>query len=499
MKSNIPGLRALRDVLFCIQPSICLFLTLPGTVLSQNILDKAGNPTATSIVAFSLRQLSSAYTGNAIQVRRSSDSAIQDIGFTPAGDLDTVTLKAFVGNGNGYVSIWYDQSGNVLNATQPNLARQPKIILGGVINRDNGRPSVYTYADTGFLYFGPVNQLNGTTQVTRMEVARSRSNGLAITEGLGHFQLDLQFFPTDVAVQLDDHNIRIDGTVDSTTALMSINSVRNNGASQFYVNTVLAGTNTTTLLTLNAPDSGFIGVRFDYQTNNTGPGAFAETILFGSALSDADRKAINCNENSYYSLGLGSCSTTLPITIRSFTGKRVNGTTQLSWTTAMESNSDRFEVERSADGNTWTTIGHIAAAGNSNTVLNYRFTDAAALPEGNSFYYRLKLVDKDEKNNYSGMVLVKMVDNIVVTPQLNSMAPNPFNGEVEIVCTVPASGAVDLQLQDMTGTTLIHRTYSATKGDNVWKLTHLEGLARGTYIVRVVQGGAVGIGKVIKQ
>jgi hypothetical protein len=46
---------------------------------------------------------------------------------------------------------------------------------------------------------------------------------------------------------------------------------------------------------------------------------------------------------------------------------------------------------------------------------------------------------------------------------------------------------------------LIHRTYTATKGDNVWTLTNLEALARGTYLVRVVQGGAVGIGKVIKQ
>jgi hypothetical protein len=58
---------------------------------------------------------------------------------------------------------------------------------------------------------------------------------------------------------------------------------------------------------------------------------------------------------------------------------------------------------------------------------------------------------------------------------------------------------VEVQLQDVTGATLIHRTYTATKGDNVWTLTNLEALARGTYLVRVVQGGAVGIGKVIKQ
>ena len=498
MKSNSSIFRALRDVFFCIQPSICLFLTLPGTVLSQNILDKAGNPTATPLVAFSLRQLSSAYTGKAIQVRRSSDNTLQDIGFTPAGDLDTVVLKSFVGNGDGYVNIWYDQSGNGLHAAQANIALQPTIMVAGSINRDNGKPSVYTYGGTGFLYYGPINQLNGSRQVTRMEVTRSRSDNFGIIEGLGRFQLDLQLFPKQVMVQFEDGNITIGRTVDTTTLLMSINSVRDDRASKLYVNTVLAGTNTTSLLTLFAPDTGFIGVRFDHSFDNAGPGAFSETILFNSVLSDADRQAINCNENSYYSLGLASC-TTLPIIIHSFTGRRVNETSLLAWTTAMESNSDRFEVERSANGSTWTKIGQTAAAGNSNTILNYQFTDAAPLQNETGLYYRLKLVDKDGKNRYSGVVLIKPVENLTITPQLNRIVPNPFRGDIEIVCTVPASGVVEVQLQDTTGATLVRRSYTAIKGDNVFKLTAPDQLPGGTYLVRVVQEGAAVIGKVIKQ
>ena len=47
-------------------------------------------------VAYSLRQLRTAYTGSAIRVRRSSDNAEQDINFV-GGDLDTQSLLDFVG------------------------------------------------------------------------------------------------------------------------------------------------------------------------------------------------------------------------------------------------------------------------------------------------------------------------------------------------------------------------------------------------------------------
>jgi hypothetical protein len=85
--------------------------------------------------AYSLRKLRTAYTGSAIQVRRSSDNATQNIGFDSSGNLDTAALSSFVGAGNGTVSIWYDQSGNNLNLSQPVTSSQPSIISNGVIER----------------------------------------------------------------------------------------------------------------------------------------------------------------------------------------------------------------------------------------------------------------------------------------------------------------------------------------------------------------------------
>ena len=94
-----------------------------------------------SKIAYSLRKLDSNYTGNAIRVRRSSDNSEQDIGFTN-NELDTTSLLSFVGSNNGFVTTWYDQSGNTNNATHSTAINQPSIVISGVINTLNNKPSI---------------------------------------------------------------------------------------------------------------------------------------------------------------------------------------------------------------------------------------------------------------------------------------------------------------------------------------------------------------------
>ena len=107
--------------------------------VKAGILDIVPNAT----VAYSLRKLSANYTGSLIQVRRDSDNTVKDIGFYANENLDTTILLAFVGAGSGYVSKWYDQSGNGNHATQSDTAKQPMIVNAGTLVTQNGRPSVY--------------------------------------------------------------------------------------------------------------------------------------------------------------------------------------------------------------------------------------------------------------------------------------------------------------------------------------------------------------------
>jgi hypothetical protein len=120
-----------------------------ATLQTFSILDNTLTGVSTSsATAYSLRKLNCTYAGKAINVRRSSDNATQDIGFTTAGDLDTAALKLFIGANSGYVTTWYDQSGNARNATQATNANQPRIVNAGFIDRYNGLPSVF-FNNTG--------------------------------------------------------------------------------------------------------------------------------------------------------------------------------------------------------------------------------------------------------------------------------------------------------------------------------------------------------------
>ena len=113
----------------------------PGLLVSPTpvppLLDTFTGPK----IAYSLRKLDSNYTGNAIRVRRSSDNSEQDIGFIN-NELDTASLLAFVSSGNGFVTTWYDQSGNTNNATHSTAINQPSIVISGVINTLNNKPSI---------------------------------------------------------------------------------------------------------------------------------------------------------------------------------------------------------------------------------------------------------------------------------------------------------------------------------------------------------------------
>jgi hypothetical protein len=93
--------------------------------------------------AYSLRKLSSSYSGSAIRVRRASDNAESDIGFNVFGELSTVELAAFCGSSDGFVKTWYSQVGTGVDATQTTAANQPKIYDGttGVVT-DNGKPAM---------------------------------------------------------------------------------------------------------------------------------------------------------------------------------------------------------------------------------------------------------------------------------------------------------------------------------------------------------------------
>lgn len=124
-----------------------------------------------SSVAYSLRKLSSTYSGSCIRVRRSSDNTEQDIGFV-SNVLDTASLLSFVGSVDGFVTTWYDQSGNVNNSTQSTASNQFRIVSSGTIETDGGKPALNTLTKP------PLNLTTLTTYKNAITVAKVDTQNL---------------------------------------------------------------------------------------------------------------------------------------------------------------------------------------------------------------------------------------------------------------------------------------------------------------------------------
>lgn len=120
----------------------------------------------------------------------------------------------------------------------------------------------------------------------------------------------------------------------------------------------------------------------------------------------------------------------LPVRLISFDVHRNDALAVLYWRTSGETDSDRFQVERSSDLQAWTVIGEQKAAFSSNTMLDYQFMDS--LPASGLNYYRLKMVDIDRSFSYSRVRSVHF-------PELSwaEIFPNPVDDQLQIVIRNP--------------------------------------------------------------
>jgi len=170
---------------------------------------------------------------------------------------------------------------------------------------------------------------------------------------------------------------------------------------------------------------------------------------------------------------------TLPIILSDFSASLDNGSVNLSWTTALEINSDHFAVERSTDaGAHWNTIGTVAAHGNSSLPLNYSFTDAKAA--AGTAEYRLQLVDLDGKYDYSS---VRAVRNGLITSV--SVYPNPAHDYVNVTLaasTLQGQGAI-IRLMNQSGQLLQERSVTNASGTTI--ALSVSSYPQGNYLIVV--------------
>lgn len=111
--------------------------------------------------------------------------------------------------------------------------------------------------------------------------------------------------------------------------------------------------------------------------------------------------------------------TPLPITLLS---ARVNMNFDraiISWSTATEINNERFEISRSLDMQNWSFMGTVYGNGNSESVINYSFTDTK-IPFG-QVYYQIRQIDFNGEQT----IIATLSLNVEIETQF-SIYPNPM-------------------------------------------------------------------------
>ncbi|MBO9681180.1 MAG: T9SS type A sorting domain-containing protein [Flavisolibacter sp.] len=158
----------------------------------------------------------------------------------------------------------------------------------------------------------------------------------------------------------------------------------------------------------------------------------------------------------------------LPVQFESFSASGSKNKVRLDWKTASEENADRFMIERSGDGVSFTSIGSIAA---KNGIANaYTFFDNAPLPGKN--YYRLKQLDESKNFKHSAVIAFTSQNHKL------KMYPNPAK-DVLYIEHGAASGDEMIYLYSSAG--VLVKQVKVLKNETVSKLD-LNGLPAGSYV-----------------
>jgi type IX secretion system substrate protein len=184
----------------------------------------------------------------------------------------------------------------------------------------------------------------------------------------------------------------------------------------------------------------------------------------------------------------------LPLVLNQFnatlSGKKVN----LNWVTGMEKELSHFVIERSANGVDYVEAGKVSAKGSSNVKIDYSYQDALNSSAKGMLYYRLKMVDIDNKYQYSPVRVIRVA---ALNDEVKILAyPNPVTTELRV--TLP---------QDWQNTKLSFTLYNVN-GQAVKQVVNnrsgqtetinVADVPVGLYMMKVVNGDQAAVQRIVK-
>ena len=240
---------------------------------------------------------------------------------------------------------------------------------------------------------------------------------------------------------------------------------------------------------------------------NSGTNAYGKSGYAAPAITDIDGDGlldlfVGNGSGSVYRFEQTQSSTVptliggaLPVTLSSFTGQAATAGAALRWTTASEKNSAAFVVERSADGQTFTAVAELPAAGNSNAPLTYTYTDAsAAARNATTNYYRLRQVDNDGTIAYSPVITLKNSASAALGTA--TVYPNPFAETLNVALPASTDQPATVALTTLTGKVVYAGQLQANSAAQALPTAELPA---GIYVLRISTAAGTTSQKVVRQ
>jgi len=418
------------------------FTLIPGasTVVSVGLLLGSGsiNVTATG----NANDLASQYSGTL-----SSGGGTVIFAGASAQNLGAATLNNLKINNASGVTL-----AGVVTTNGTITLQSGKLILGAYKLIIGSTGNITGYCSSRFI------ETNGSGV---LEMLANHSGGTVFPVGDGFNPITITpttdaTFDVSVAGGITDYlanPITIDAANVTWTILMT------SGSQNVTVTTQWAGTDE---LTSFDRANSFVSYRTDQAAGHPGSAWISTTGAGSASGSDPYTRTsgtITMAAGSNYFIGVGDNINPLPVSLISFNASPENNQVNLNWTTASEINNDYFGMERSIEGQTWQSIGHVLGHGNSFVTQNYMAIDnlSGILPAG-TIYYRLKQVDFNGESTYS---MIRSVTFGALQEKV-SMYPNPANNLLNINWNKENSGSAIIKLVNSTGSTMYSENIEGT-------------------------------------
>jgi len=171
----------------------------------------------------------------------------------------------------------------------------------------------------------------------------------------------------------------------------------------------------------------------------------------------------------------------LPLTLLNFYGAVQHQSINLKWLTSNEILTKEFIVERSANLNSFKTIGIVTAQSTQHN-NHYNYNDAAPLNGIN--FYRLKMIDQDGKFSYSNILKINF-EKIITFLEIY---PNPASSILNIKITSTKNENVIMKVVDASGKLIVKKEIPINNGITSTSL-NIEKLFSGLYYLSTTLNG----------